>query len=841
MIIGNKIHFSRERIKNSIPLLQGFLMEKIIEVPIEEGLQTNYLNYAMSVIIGRYIPDVRDGLKPVHRRILYSMYEKGIRANQKTRKSAKVVGDVLGNYHPHGDLAVYDALVRLAQDFSMRYMMVDGQGNFGSVDGDPPAAMRYTECRMSKIAEELLTDIDKNTVDFIPNYDNTTEEPSVLPAGFPNLLVSGSIGIAVAMATKIPPHNLREVVAATQALIDNPDLSIDDLFHYIKGPDFPTGAGIFRMDGVRAAYRTGRGSFVIRGNTQIETLKSGKESIIITSIPYLVNKSELIKKIASLVKEDKIKGISEIRDESNKEGIRVVMELKKGSVPSIIINQLYLMTQLQTTWGIILLAIVGKKPVILNLKEILKLYIDFKLEVLLKRTRFDLDKAEARMHIVQGLLTAVDNLDEVVRIIRASQTSLEAKTNLMERFSLSELQAQAVLDLRLSKLVALEKLNLENEKSELEQKISYFNQLLVDTAEQNRVMKAELAEVSDKYGDDRRTEILKDVAEDITMEETIKNEECVVLVANTGLIKRTSRLSYRTQKRGGRGKTGANIREDEQVDHLITSYTHNYLLFFTDKGKVYYLKVWELPEGSAQSRGKSIRAFINIAEDEQIQSYLQVEDFKDDEYVFFITKKGIVKKTAVSDFINAKRRGINAISLDEDDELVNAIKTKGKQQIFIATRKGQGLRIDEEEIRPMGRSARGVIGIRLRGDNSVIGATLIQESTQLLAVTSRGYGKLVDFEEFTPHKRGTMGQRFYAVSEKTGDVSCIQNTAVSEDTQCIIATKSGIVMKTNVMEISQMGRNARGSILIKVHDKDDEVAAIAIIDNETDSEPEEKE
>jgi DNA gyrase subunit A len=807
------------------------MSDKIIDMPIEEGLQNNYLTYAMSVIIGRYIPDVRDGLKPVHRRILYAMYERGVRANQKSRKSAKVVGDVLGNYHPHGDQAVYEALVRMAQDFSMRYTLIEGQGNFGSIDGDPAAAMRYTECRLEKLSEELITDIEKNTVDFIPNYDNSTEEPIVLPSSYPNLLVNGSTGIAVAMSTHIPPHNLTEIINATQAIIDDPDVSIDDLYMtHIKGPDFPTGGGIFGLDGVRKAYKTGKGTFYIRGKHSFENLKSGREAIIITEIPYVVKKTTLIEKIASLVRDEKIKGIAEIRDESNKEGIRIVLELKKNTIANVILNQLYLHTPMQTSFGINMLAIVDQKPRQLNLKEILQYFITHRKEVLIRKTQYDLDKAQQRLHIVEGLLSAIDNLDEVIKIIRASQTAKEAKTNLIERFELSDAQSQAILDLRLQKLTALERLSLEDEHKDLLEKISFFENVLANDDVQYGIIREDLQIIKEKYGDARKTEILQNASKEIDIESTIKPEDCAVIVSSEGMIKRAELKSFRTQKRGGRGKIGANIREDENIEHFIISNTLNYLVFFTDQGKAYYLKVYEIPEGSIVSRGKSLKGFLNLEQDEKIQSYLEVKDFTENEFSFFITRKGKVKKTPLYDFRNAKRRGVTAITLEEGDELVKAMKTTGDQEIFLATSKGKGLRVKEKEIRSMGRAARGVIGIKTRGDDYVIGATLLEEGNSLFAITANGFGKRVSFDDFKAHSRGTMGQRYYSVSDKTGRVTVIAKA--SEDSQIIIITRLGMTIRTKMSEIREMGKDARGNTLIKLKNKDDEVADVAILDNE---------
>lgn len=804
-------------------------MGTIIEQQIDDGLKSNYLTYAMSVIIGRAIPDVRDGLKPVHRRILYSMYEKGITSDKKTVKSAKVVGDVLGNYHPHGDAAVYDTMVRLAQDFALRYPLIHGQGNFGSIDGDPAAAMRYTECRMERLAEELVTDIDKKTVDFIPNYDNTIEEPSVLPAGFPNLLVNGTSGIAVAMSTNIPPHNLSEVILATIAYIDNPEITIEELYtKYIKAPDFPTHGEIIGLDGIRKAYKTGTGSFSIRGKANIETSKkSGKETIIITEIPYNVKKSHLIEKIAALVKEERLKGIGEIRDESSGEGIRVVLELKKNTVAEVILNQLYLHTPLQISFGIIMLAIVKGKPVLLNLKDILVHFVAHRKEVLIRSTEFDLKKANDRIHIVNGLLTAIDNLDETIKIIRGSQNTKEAKEKLTGRFGLSDIQTQSILDMRLQKLTGLERLSLENEHAELVKNIAYFQQILADEKLQYSVIKNQLAEINTRFGDKRKTSILVNVSKDIDIEDTIKPEECAVSISSEGMIKRTSLEAFRTQRRGGMGKSGSHFKDDEKVDLFIISNSLDHLLFFTDKGKVYFVKVYEIPESSTNARGKSIKTLINLDENEKIQSYLSVKEFTENVYTFFITKNGIVKKTPLMDFINARKRGIQAITMDEGDALINAIKTTGKEEIFIATAKGQGLRVSEEEIRPMGRTARGVIGIRLKGNNKVIGATLINPSLALIAVSEKGYGKRVSFEDFMAHSRGTMGQRYYSVSEQTGDVVSI--SSVEEESELLIITQLGMVIRTKVSEIREMGKNARGTTLMRMKDENDRIADIAII------------
>ena len=799
---------------------------EIFDIPFEDELKDNYLTYAMSVIIGRAIPDVRDGLKPVHRRIIYSMYNSGLRSNQKTRKSAKVVGEVLGNFHPHGDSPVYEAIVRMAQEFSLRYPLIIGQGNFGSIDGDPPAAMRYTECKLSKLAEELVKDIEKDTVDFIPNYDNTTTEPIVLPAGYPNILVNGAVGIAVGVSTSIPPHNIAEVVRGIKAYIDNPDISIDAIVDkYIKAPDFPTGGYIVGYDNIKKIYKTGKGSFRIRGKVAVED-RDDKLSIVITEIPYGIKKSDLILKIKELLEEEKIKGVAYLRDESNKEGIRVVLGLKKGAIPNIIINQLYHHTPLEITFNVNMLAILNKKPILFNLKDIIREFVGFRKEIIIRRSRHDLGVAEARLHIVEGLLKAIDNLDEVIKIIRGSKTVKDAKDNLIDRFGLSDTQSQAILDLRLQKLTAMERLSLENEYNDLVKEINYLKEVLSSDKLQYKIIKDELTYIEENYQDERKTKILHNV-ENIEEEDLIKPEDCVVIISKSGMIKRMSLNLFRAQRRGGTGKSGAKTSSDDFIKHFIITNTHNYIMFFTNLGKVYYMKVYEIPDASTVSRGISVKTQLGLSDREEIQSYLETKEFSDKEYVMLATKFGKVKKTSLDEFINAKKRGIVAITLQDGDELVAAIKTDNKSEVFIATSMGKGLRFSEEEVRSMGRSAAGVTGMRLKNNDYVIGMISVEKDKSILAVTERGFGKRVSFDEFSSHGRGTGGQIYYSISDKTGRVISI--ISCKEDTELMIVTRSGMIIRVETKEIRIMGRNTMGNRIIRLKE-DDMVTDIDVID-----------
>lgn len=792
---------------------------KTINVPIEDSLKHNYLTYAMSVIIGRYIPDVRDGLKPVHRRIIYSMHENHLSYQSKSRKSAKVVGEVLGNYHPHGDSAVYEALVRMAQDFSMRYPLILGQGNFGSIDGDPPAAMRYTETKLQKISDFLIQDIDKNTVDFIANYDNTTTEPIVLPAGFPHLLVNGSIGIAVAMSTNIPPHNLSEIIDATVAVIDNREIELEELMKYVQAPDFPTGGIILGTQGIRKAYETGKGSFIIRGKADVEE-KKGKEILIITEIPYGIKKSSLIIDIAEYVKEEIIKGISEIRDESNKDGMRIVIELKKGTDPYILLNTLYSKTQLQISYSMNLLAIVNKEPKVLGLKDILVYFLEHRIEVIVRRSQFLLDKAQVRIHIVQGLLRALDNLDEVIQMIRSSQTAAEAKQNLMDRFELTATQSQAILELRLQKLTALEKLSLENEKMDLDQTITQLMQLIESKDQQYAVIRSDLLEIKSLFKSLRQTEIQEGEFNAISFEEMIPNDEWLIIITTEEILKRTQLESYRTQRRGGQGKTGAQIRGSEEIKHMFVAKAHDYFVIFTNLGNVYYMKIYEVPESSLVARGRSIHTLLSLKNGEKIASYMLTQEFNETSYILFLTKKGMVKKTPLAQFLNAKKRGIIAINLQEGDELLQTMLVNDQDEIFITTTLGKGLRFKSDSIRPTGRSSQGVIGIRMKNkEDLVIGMTLVSNVDSLMALTKNGFGKRVSYSMFTPHSRGTGGQVFYGITKETGEVVSVEQIFSNED-EIIIVSANGMTMRLKADDIRVMGRAARGNRILKLKNND---------------------
>jgi DNA gyrase subunit A len=798
---------------------QDVQIGKIINVPIEDSLKQNYLTYAMSVIIGRYIPDVRDGLKPVHRRIIYSMSENNLSFSAKTRKCAKIVGEVLGNYHPHGDSAVYEALVRMAQDFSMRYPLILGQGNFGSIDGDPPAAMRYTESKLQKIADFLVQDIDKNTVDFIPNYDNTTTEPTVLPARFPNLLVNGSIGIAVAMSTNIPPHNLSEIIDATIAFIDDREICVDELMQHVKAPDFPTGGVILGTAGIRKAYETGKGSFYIRGKANVEE-KGNKEILIITEIPYGIKKSSLIIDIANLVKTEVIKGISEIRDESNKEGMRIVIEIKKGTDSFVLLNTLYSKTQLQVSYSMNLLAIVDREPKLLSLRDVLHYFVLHRKDVIIRRANFLLSKAQGRIHIVEGLLRAIDNMDEVIKRIRASQTAADAKKNLIERFELSDLQAQAILELRLQKLTALEKLSLEKEKAELDQTIVSLLSLLGSQEEQYDLIKKELLEVQQSFKTLRKTDVEAQEMSNISMEEMIPNTDCLILITTEGILKRTSLEMYRTQRRGGQGKTGAQVRGSEEIKHMLLAKAHDYFVIFTNLGNVYYVKTYDIPESSLQARGRSIYTLLSLKDNEKIASCLTIQEFNEDAFVLFVTKKGMVKKTNLAQFVNARKRGIIAIHLQENDELLETMLICDKDEIFITTQLGKGLRISSESIRSTGRSSQGVIGIRMKNDKDfVVGVTLVDDKASLIAFTEKGFGKRVSYNMFTPHARGTGGQVYYGITKETGAVVAVEKV-FSEEDEVLIATKNGMAMRLYVKDIRIMGRAARGNRVFRLKNND---------------------
>ncbi|MFP3959286.1 MAG: DNA topoisomerase (ATP-hydrolyzing) subunit A [Spirochaetaceae bacterium] len=791
---------------------------RVIPVAIEDEVKESYLNYAMSVIVSRALPDVRDGLKPVHRRILYAMSDMGLRPDRPYKKSGRIVGDVLGKYHPHGDQSIYDAQTRLAQEFTMRYPMVDGQGNFGSVDGDPPAAMRYTEARMTRISEEMLRDLGKDTVDFGPNYDDTITEPLVLPGAVPYLLVNGAAGIAVGMATLMPPHNLNEISDAIAAYIDNPDAEVDELMEHVTGPDFPTGGIIYGTRGIADAYRTGKGRIVVRARFTIESLQGGKDAIVVTEIPYQVNKATLVTRIADLVRDRRIDGISDLRDESDRTGLRIVIELKRGASPKIILNQLFTHTQLQVNFNVNALALVHGRPELLDLKQAIRHFVEHRREVVIRRTRYDLQKAEERAHILEGLKIALDNIDEVVQIIRESADVNDARARLMERFELSEAQSQAILDMRLQKLTSLETKKIAEELEATRALIAELRALLASEEKILGVVRDETLELAERYGDERRTEIVPEEVEAIDIEDLIQREDMVVVISNRGYIKRMPLSSYRVQGRGGKGRAAATLREDDFIRHLFIGSTHDYILFATSEGKAYYLKVHQIPEGSRAARGQHVRGLLSVSSDEEITAVVRFSEFTDERYLFMTTMQGIVKKVKVSDFANARTRGIAAISLRAGDKLAEAMLTGGEDELVLVTRNGRGLRIDERSVRPMGRSSRGVQGMRLAGGDELAGAVSVAENKQMLLITQYGYGKRTDFEELTIHGRGTGGQRVYGVSERTGEVVGVQ--PVAEDDDLVVVTSQGTSIKLKVSQITVQGRSAAGVRVVGINRPD---------------------
>lgn len=791
---------------------------ELIPIPIETEVRTAYLNYAMSVIVSRALPDVRDGLKPVHRRILYSMEEMGIRSNTPFKKCGRIVGDVLGKYHPHGDQSIYDALVRLAQDFSLRYPVVQGQGNFGSVDGDPPAAMRYTESRLTKIAESIIEDIKKETVDFGPNYDDSMQEPQVLPGAFPFLLANGASGIAVGMATNMPPHNLNEIMAAVAAYIDNPDCTIEDLMTHMKGPDFPTGGLIFGRRGIRQAFKTGRGKIIVRGRFTIEVDKRGKETIIFSEIPYAVNKANLITRIAELVRDKVIDGISEIRDESDRDGIRIVIELKRGAFAKIVLNQLFSRTALQSSFGVINLALVKGRPETLNLKQLIQYFVEHRVDVVTRRTRFDLRKAEERAHILRGLVIALNNIDEVIAIIKKARNVDAAKNALMERFELSDAQSQAIVDMRLGKLTSLETEKILKELEEIESLIAHLKDLLAHPPKILALIKEESVALAEKFSDKRRTDIIADEVEEINIEDLIQKEEMVILISNLGYIKRVPASAYKSQNRGGKGSNSAKLAEDDFLNQLFIASTHDHVVFITNAGKAYWLKVHEIPEANRTSRGSHIKALLAISSDEEITTVVSLKDFSDTEYLLMATSGGVVKKVATSSFKNAKTRGIIAIRLDEGDHLVSATLTSGEDEIMLITRHGRALRMHERDIRAQGRASRGVTGIRLTSGDELAGALRVNDEAKILVMTECGYGKRVNFSEFTPHGRATGGQRIYTLGDKTGELVGLITVKDSDEVVCI--TSQGKTLRVRSDAISQMGRSAQGVRILNI-DKPD--------------------
>ncbi len=791
--------------------------ERIKPINIEDEMRTSYISYAMSVIVQRALPDVRDGLKPVQRRIIYSMRELGLTHRAGYKKSARIVGETMGKYHPHGDSAIYDTMVRMAQSFTYRYPLVDGQGNFGSIDGDNPAAMRYTEARMSQITETLLTDIEKETIDFMPNFDGQLNEPVVLPAEIPNLLINGSSGIAVGMATNIPPHNLKEVIDATVAVIDDPEIEPRKLLKYIKGPDFPTGGYICGKGGIAEAYATGRGRVVMRAMSHKEQLKQGKEAIVITEIPFLVNKAKLVEEIAKLVRDKKIEGIGDLRDESDREGMRIVIELKRGENHEVVMNQLYKHTRLQHTFGIILLALVNNRPQYLTLKELITYFIDHRREVIVRRTRYDLDKAEARAHILEGLRIAVDNIDEIIALIRGSQSREEAMNGLMENFELTEVQAKAILEMQLQRLVALERQKLEEEYQQLLKDIEFYKKVLSTPTLVMEIMKDELLKMKDKYGDPRRTEIVEDAA-DLEIEDLIAEENMVVTVSHTGYIKRIGTTAYRKQLRGGRGITAMGTKDEDFVEHLFIASTHHYILFFTDKGRLYWKKVYEIPQGGRQSKGKAIVNFLQLERDEYVTAMVPVYDFEEGKYLMMATRKGIVKKTELTAFSNPRRAGINAITLDDHDRLLSVWMTSGNEDVILATRNGMAIRFSEEDVRPMGRTARGVLGIRLVDDDQLVGMVVCYEGSQLLTVTEKGYGKRTDVDQYRKIKRGGKGVIDIQTNDRNGRIVGI--LATYEDDEFMMITKKGVAIRTSVNDIRSISRNTQGVRLIRLEESD---------------------
>jgi DNA gyrase subunit A len=797
--------------------------ETVLPVKIEEEMRRSYIDYAMSVIVGRALPDVRDGLKPVHRRVLYGMYEMGNTHDKPYKKSARVVGDVMGKYHPHGNLAIYDTIVRMVQDFSLRYPLIDGQGNFGSVDGDSAAADRYTEIRMERITDEILADIDKETVDFVPNYDESLKEPSVLPARLPNLLINGSSGIAVGMATNIPPHNISEVIDGTVALIEDPEISPLELLKFVTGPDFPTGAFIIGREGIKEAYLTGRGSIRVRASAEI-TEEGGRNVILVTEIPYMVNKAKLIENMADLVRDKKLEGISDLRDESDRDGMRIVIELKKGANANVLLNQLYKHTQMETTFGVNNLALVDNQPRVLSLKETLQYYIIHRQEVVTRRSQFELKKALAREHILAGLLVALDNIDDFVSILRKSASADDAKAIFMSKYGLSEEQSKAILDMRLRGLTGLERRKIEDERAGLLKFIEYLKEVLASPKVVLDIIKKELLELKEKYGDGRRT-VIKESEGEILDEDLIPREDVVVSISNTGYIKRQPVDTYRTQRRGGMGVMGMETKEEDFVVDVFAASTHDNLLIFTNKGRVYRLKVYEIPEASRQSRGKAIVNLLTFLPGESITAKIPIKEFDDQHYLIMCTREGIIKKTALSAFHNIRSTGIIAIGLDEGDELISVKLTNGSQEVLIATRNGKANRFAESEVRSMGRQAGGVIGIRLTEKDKVVGMEVVSEGASILTVCENGFGKRTPVADYTPHHRGGQGMINIKTTLRNGGVVAV--SSATDDDQILVVTKDGIMMRLPVKDISEIGRNTQGVKIITLKSDNDAVVAVA--------------
>lgn len=808
---------------------QSNIEPKVIEVDIEKEMKKSFLDYSMSVIVARALPDVRDGLKPVHRRILYTMFEDGLSPDKAYRKCANTVGDVLGRYHPHGDASVYDALVRLAQDFSMRYMLVDGHGNFGSVDGDPPAAYRYTESRMSKISLKMLTDIEKDTVDFVPNYDDRLKEPTVLPSRFPNLLVNGSTGIAVGMATNIPPHNMREVIDAMCYLIDNPEADLPELMEYIKGPDFPTGATIMGRSGIRSAYATGRGKIIVRAKTEIVEDKNSRFKIIVTELPYQVNKARLIESIADMVKDKKIEGISHIEDHSDRNGMHIEIDVKKDASPQIVLNHLYSYSQLQTTFGVIMLAIVGGEPKILTLKQVLEEYIKFQLEVITRRTKFDLKKAEERAHILEGLKIALDFIDEVVAILKASKSVAEGKQKLSERFGLDDIQTQAIVQMPLGRLTGLERNKIEEELKAISEKIVDFKDILASEYRRREIVKNEALEVKAKFGDERKTAI-ENVSGEVDIEDLIPEEDCVLTMTRYGYIKRQSLDSYKTQRRGGRGISGLARRDEDTVNELFVINSHDYILFFTNFGRVYRLKCYEVHEGSRTSKGTNIANLLPISQDERVTSLIKVSEFEEDKYLIMVTKKGIIKRTSLSAFDTARKGGLIALDLDEGDELSWVRMTDNEKELIVATKKGKSIRFKETDVRAVGRTARGVRAIRLDSDDEVVGMMVVDSEKLVLTISETGYGRISDISDYRLQSRGGHGVINYH-TEKYGAVAALNSVGMDEDV--ILISDSGVIIRISADTIRKCSRPSKGVKVMKIVGNGKVVAMACVPKEET--------
>ena len=808
--------------------------EKIIPINIEEEMKTAYIDYSMSVIVSRALPDVRDGLKPVHRRVLYGMLDLGVASNKPYKKSARIVGEVLGKYHPHGDSSVYDAMVRMAQDWSLRYPLVDGQGNYGSMDGDSPAAMRYTEARLRKIAEEMLSDIDKDTVDFTLNFDDSLEEPTVLPARVPNLLINGASGIAVGMATNMAPHNLTEVIDGTIAYIENREITIDELMKFVKAPDFPTAGIIYGYSGVKEALHTGRGKIVLRGRATIETAANGKERIVVTEVPFQVNKAEMIRRTADLINEKKIEGITALRDESDRDGIRVVYELHRDAISNVVLNNLYKYTALQSSFSVNNVALVHGRPMMLNLKDLIVHFVNHRHEVVIRRTKYDLSEAEKRAHILEGLLIALDHLDQVIALIRASQTPSIAQEGLMSNFNLSEIQSKAILEMRLQRLTGLERDKIKDEYTELMKLIEYLRSVLASEDMRMEIIKGELKEIKDKYGDERRTEIVMS-GDDISMEDMIADEDVVITISHLGYIKRTALTEYRTQGRGGRGAKGSATRDEDFVEHIYVASTHNYMLFFTEKGKCYWLKVYSIPEGNKTSKGRAIQNLISLSPDDKVKAFINIKDLSNEEYInnnFIVmcTKNGTIKKTSVEAYSRPRLNGINAINIDENDSLLEARLTNGTNELMLATKKGKLVRFNEEKVRPMGRNSTGVRGVTLDGqDDFVIGMVCVTDPIKdtLMVVSEKGYGKRSDVEEYRVTNRGGKGVKTINITEKTGNLIAIK--VVDDNDDLMIINKSGVTIRMSIEELRIMGRATQGVRLIRLDD-DDEIASVAKVE-----------